>query len=124
MKETSLWSKLYEQKPTVEKNDYTKVKNYCSEVSNLLFGYYSSYFLSFGTEQIVDETEKGEIITIPNEKEIERHDECERQNIPHNHWYWHWSYVEPMHYTDCPLYSILKQRGDSGNALNSYCQMI
>lgn len=32
---------------------------------------------------------------------------CKERALPDD-WRWNWSYIEPMHYTECPLYSLLR----------------
>ncbi|WP_457653671.1 hypothetical protein [Rhodocaloribacter sp.] len=38
------------------------------------------------------------------------HNHLKKILAPKNDVRWIWNHVEPLHYTDCPLYSVLKNR--------------
>lgn len=37
-------------------------------------------------------------------------------NAPQNDVRWLWNHAEPLHYSECPLYSILSHQGKEGEA--------
>ncbi|MFC1551561.1 hypothetical protein ACFL6P_03240 [Candidatus Latescibacterota bacterium] len=109
--QTTLWTLLEENFPTIETKNQIVIKNYCPEVSFKLFELYGSDFQGFGPPQVIDEDVDDEgnkyPITIPSKYEISRFEKCREEKIPSGHWLWKWSSVKPEHYSNCPFNSKL-----------------
>src|ERR1700685_76817 len=65
--------------------------NFCPEVSREGFGYFAS-----GLYRHSDELD-GDLA----------HRRLRKMQAPSNHWGWAWAAVSPMHYSECPYYSLL-----------------
>src|SRR4030042_1334214 len=68
--------------------------NFCPEVSFDRFGYFTSFLARYADE--ID-------IGIA-------HKRLGLERAPANDWRWGWSAISEMHYTECPIYSILAHR--------------
>lgn len=75
--------------------------NFCPEVAFDQFGYFASFLALYADE--ID-------IGIS-------HKRLGEQRASSNDWRWAWSAISEMHYTECPLYSILKHRSDTHQAI-------
>lgn len=73
--------------------------NFCPEVTYDRFRLFASY-LSRYSDQIDRDA---------------AHEELAKGKAVPEDWRWSWQSVSPMHYTECPLYSVLKNR-TKGNA--------
>ncbi len=65
--------------------------NFCPEVAFDVFHLFASYLHRFSDE--IDQDSQHEILAA--------------RTSPHADWRWNWQSLEPMHYTDCPVYSML-----------------
>jgi hypothetical protein len=70
--------------------------NFCPEVTFDRFGYFASSLVRYA-----DRIDFGIALKRLNKEEVSAND-----------WRWSWATVTEMHYTVCPLYSILKHRSD------------
>jgi hypothetical protein len=70
--------------------------NFCPEVTFDRFGYFASFLARYADE-----------IDIGN-----AHKTLGKERASANDWRWAWSTVSEMHYTECPIYSILKHKSD------------
>jgi len=97
-KKSDLWPKKDEQATSASGSDnkITCFGNYCPEVSFDNFGYFASHLSNYRDEIDQDFIYK-KLTSI---------------NAPGNDWRWLWSSLTPMHYTDCPLYSVLTHRAN------------
>ncbi len=93
---SDLWPNTAEQSTSVSggKNDPKYFDHFCPEVSYERFGYFASYLGRYAA-------------TLDSELAQEK---LGRENVPIEDWRWYWSSVIPMHYTECPLYSVLAHR--------------
>lgn len=73
-------------------NDPHIFSNFCPEISFERFGYFASSLSYYA-----DDIDAG---LASKRLSMER--------APSDDWRWTWSNVSPMHYTECPLYSLLK----------------
>jgi hypothetical protein len=100
-KSSEFWPRTGEQTTSVHssgKDDVLKpflFSNYCPEVSYEGFGLFASSMARYADELDLDFSHRrlGEI------------------GAPREDWRWTWAHVHPMHYTECALYSPLKEQG-------------
>ena len=95
-KKGDLWPKIDEHATSVSKpNDkFCMASNYCPEVMYDRFRVFAVSIASFPDE--IDQAAM--------------HNHLKKIHAPENDVRWIWNHVEPLHYTDCPLYSVLKNR--------------
>lgn len=95
---TDVWPVTREQATSISgPGDETKhYSQFCPEVSFDRFGLFATELHKYADE--ID-------IGIA-------HKELSKEEVAPDDWRWSWSHVEPMHYTECPLYSLL--RGGKG----------
>src|SRR6266568_1016308 len=105
-----LWPKTREQETSIlgSENESKLFNHFCPEVSYERFGYFASFLGRYAD-------------TLDSELAQER---LSREGIPTEDWRWYWASVVSMHYTDCPLYSVLAHRagiplGSSGGSFSS-----
>lgn len=99
---SELWPQIVEHSTSVSCSDgrFLGFSNFCPEVSNDRFGVFVSSLHSF-----------------PDELDQEAmHRYLNEINAPQNDVRWHWSYAKPLHYSDCPLYSILSHKDEGKGA--------
>jgi hypothetical protein len=75
--------------------------NFCPEVTFDRFGFFASLLSRYA-----DRIDMGIALKRLNKEEASAND-----------WRWSWAAVSEMHYTECPLYSILKYRSDIHKAI-------
>ncbi|MYD61723.1 MAG: hypothetical protein F4W91_11840 [Gemmatimonadetes bacterium] len=100
---TDLWPKTKEQATSIggSDNNYHHFSNYCPEVAFERFGYFASSLARYADEIDMDNA----------------HERLAKTGSTENDWRWHWASIQPQHYSECPLYSILSHRGvDAGMA--------
>ena len=93
---SDLWPVTGEQETSISgpEGQFKHFSNFCPEVSFNNFGYFAT-----ALHRHVDEIDAGVA-----------HKFLKENGAPSDHWGWTWSSVIPIHYTDCPLYSILAHR--------------
>ncbi len=69
--------------------------NFCPEIIYDQFGYFSSHLRDYSDE--IDRS-------IARQK-------LEKLDISDKHWRWRWESIRSMHYSECPLYSPLREGG-------------
>lgn len=94
-----IWPKTDEQTTTVYGKPYIFSK-FCPEVSFEHFGYFAS-----SLSQYADDMDSGYAA-----------ERLSREGAPSGYWGYSWAGITELHYTDCPIYSILMYRGDKGVA--------
>ncbi|EHP87177.1 hypothetical protein GeomeDRAFT_1516 [Geobacter metallireducens RCH3] len=92
--QTEVWPVTAEQATSISGpgNEVKHFMRFCPEVSYDRFGLFAAELHRFADEIDVDCTHK----TLRNE------------GATPEDWRWNWSLVESMHYTQCPLYSLLR----------------
>jgi len=65
--------------------------NFCPETMFDRFGLFATYVSEHGDE--IDRDSAHQWLT--------------EKNWPRDHWRWDWAHVNPQHFTECPLYSLL-----------------
>ena len=92
-KKSDLWPRINELATSVSTSEdkFSSASNYCPEVMYKRFGIFAKSISSFSDE--IDQ--------------VAMHDYLKKHNAPKNDARWVWSHAEPLHYTDCYLYSIL-----------------
>mgnify|MGYP005849332291 CR=1 FL=1 len=69
--------------------------NFCPEVSFERFGLFASCFYGYTDEIDLNAA----------------HSRLAKEDASHTDWRWAWEHVLPMHYLECPLYSLLQGGG-------------
>lgn len=98
---TDIWPKTDEQATSImgSSGNPSIFFKFCPEVSFEIFGYFaislSRYASEFDSDNAVESYSK--------------------QGAPSGHWCWNWAGVTELHYTDCPLYSIILHREGKGS---------
>lgn len=96
-KKSELWPQIMEHSTSVSSTDekFLGFSNFCPEVSYDRFGVFVSSIHSF-----------------PDELDQEAmHSYLSKINAPQNDVRWRWSHAEPLHFSECPLYSVLSHPG-------------
>ena len=87
-KNTDVWPLTMEQETSLSGSNLQMFKNFCPEV-----GYQHSGFFASGLIPWHDEEEQESFFN---------------QGLPGDGSYkWHWKHLDEMHYSECPLYSLL-----------------
>jgi len=100
---SELWPHTAEQDTSIshsETNGVTRIgmySNFCPEVIFDRLGYFASFVSDYADEIDRDSA----------------HRRLQRESAPRNDWGWRWSTVHPMHYSECPLYSLLTSYTES-----------
>jgi hypothetical protein len=92
-KNSDLWPKTREQETSISGNNKFFDK-FCPEVSYERFGYFASYLGRYSGELDHDLA----------------HKKLGEMRASNKDYRWAWSSVEPKHFTECPLYSVLLHR--------------
>ena len=92
-KKNDLWPKTREQETIISGNNKFFDK-FCPEVAFERFGYFASYLGRYSGELDHDLA----------------HEQLGKIGASSEDYRWAWSSVAPMHYTECPLYSVLLYR--------------
>jgi hypothetical protein len=94
-KESDLWPATREQETSIIHADGRAImfSKFCPEVAFDSFGYFATYLGRYA-----DELDLGAA-----------HERLAVEGVPGD-WRWSWQSIEPMHYSECPLYSSLRLR--------------
>lgn len=90
---SDLWPPIREYRPAILGD--SNFSNFCPEIIYDRFGYFSSHLRDYGDE-------------------IDRdfaHRKLKNLNISGEHWRWRWGSIRAMHYSECSLYSPLREGG-------------
>lgn len=90
---SDLWPRTSEQATAVSGGG-TLFSNLCPEVAFDRFGYFATSLSKYSDE--ID----SELV----------HEHLVRQNVPAGNPLWSWQHATAQHFTDCPMYSVLKAR--------------
>jgi len=95
-KQSDLWPKTQEQETSISgpEGEARYFSNFCPEVTFDRYGYFARYLGRYA-----DEIDQGLA-----------HESLGKHLAPKNDWRWAWASVEPQHYGDCPLFSVLSHR--------------
>ena len=72
-------------------NKINNYSNYCPEVAYDIFGLFASELHRYADEIDRDYA----------------HEQISAQDALGNDWRWQWAYIKPLHYSECPFYSLL-----------------
>ena len=86
-------------------DDPRHLMNFCPEVLYERFGLFATALHGYADEIDIDSA----------------HSQLAAEHAPASDWGWTWASVNPMHYTDCPLYSPLMQNGPNQLGLLNMC---
>lgn len=97
---SDVWPVTREQATSVfgSKKDPKMFNNFCPEIAYDRFGWFATSLYHYTDQLDVDAA----------------HAKLSRQGTHGEDWRWAWETIHPMHYTECPLYSLLFQRPPSG----------
>lgn len=90
---SDLWPRTLEYTTLISREGHS-YSNFCPEVAFDRFGYFASSFSRYTDEIDSDNA----------------HANLYKQNGPANDWRWYWAGLSPLHYTECPIYSVLFHR--------------
>lgn len=93
-KESDLWLVVLEQDPGIFKseNKIYQYSNFCPEVSYDKHGYFASHLCRYVDEIDIDVA----------------HKRLKKESAQHNDHRWYWASINPMHFSECQLYSLLQ----------------
>jgi hypothetical protein len=102
-KKSDLWPKTGEQATAIggEPGNPGHFWIFCPEVAFERFGYFASSLNAYADE--LDHNLA--------------HEKLGREHAPLKDWRWAWSSIKPMHYAECPLYSVLEHRSKRDEVL-------
>ena len=92
---SELWPRVAEQETAIfgPAGEIHQFMNYCPEITYDRFGWFAVSLARYP-----DEVDQGLA-----------HKFLGREHADAGDWRWSWSQMSPMHYSDCPLYSVLMQ---------------
>ncbi len=95
-KKSDLWPVTMEYATSVSgaEGDPSTFSNFCPEVAYNRFGYFASFLARYADEIDIDAA----------------HGKLGKEGAQPNDWRWTWASISKMHYTECPLYSVLVHR--------------
>jgi len=95
-KRSDLWPRTDEYATSIEGPSGSPriFSKFCPEVAYDRFGYFASYLSRYADGIDTDLA----------------HKRLGEEGVQRSDWRWQWRFVEHMHYTDCPLYSVLDRR--------------
>ena len=102
-KKSGLWPKINEQATAIagNPNNPGHFWNFCPEIAFDRFGYFASDLNAYADELDIELA----------------HEKLGREGAPSKDWRWAWSSINPMHYSKCPLYSVLVHRSEGQDTL-------
>lgn len=110
-KKSPLWPLISEQSTSVfgsEKDPSKILSNFCPEVSYDRFSLFASFLARYADEIDLNIAHEG----------------LSKRGVSTNDWRWQWASVRPVHYIECPLYSILQHPGETTTALEKAGELL
>lgn len=98
-KKTDIWPVTGEYETYIYGDPPICFSNFCPEVSFDRFGLFATYLGKYA-----DEIDRGIA-----------HSDLAKEFAPPNHWRWIWNSITPMHYSECPFFSLLKKDHNENN---------
>lgn len=100
-KKNDLWPKTCEQETSISgpTDHINHFNNFCPEVAFERFGFFASHLSRYSDE--IDQKIA--------------HKKLRDQGSVLNDWRWAWALLSPMHYLECPLYSVINHRSMNSN---------
>jgi len=97
-KKTEFWPSVAEQDTSImgSQNDPSIFCQFCPEVLYERFGWFANFLSGYA-----DETDQEFA-----------HERLAARNADRSDWHWIWSEMSPMHYLECPFYSLLSRTSD------------
>ena len=91
---SDLWTTMGEEDTgiTIIENESRSFNNFCPEVTGKIFGLFASSLSRYSSES---DRERAEIWISENVGMLQKD------------WRWNWRSVDPIHYMDCPTFSLL-----------------
>lgn len=90
---SDLWPVTMEQSSGISIYNETEYSfdNFCPEVSFERFGIFAEYLCRYADDIDINSA----------------HNKLSKESVLPNDWRWSWANISPMHYSECPLYSLL-----------------
>ena len=94
-RKSDLWPRVAEQETAIfgPPREIHQFVNFCPEITHDKFGWFT-----VSLARCADELDQRLA-----------HESLGREHADAEDWRWLWSHMSPMHYSDCPLYSVLMQ---------------
>ena len=96
-KKSELWPVTSEYFTSISGSTPKFFDKFCPEVAFDRFGFFASYLGRYSDEIDIEVA----------------HKQLEREFASSNDWRWQWASLSPMHYFECPLYSLLKDNNNN-----------
>lgn len=93
-KDSDLWPIVSEQATSISDGDKKTFSKFCPEVLFEVFGLFASVLIPYA-----DEIDIGHA-----------HNQLSKINANINDWRWRWDHIEPIHYSNCPLFAPLTSK--------------
>jgi len=108
---SELWPRVREQASSISgaEGNPSAFANFCPEVAFNVFGLFASYLSRYADE--IDKNFAHQALVASGFSGVED-------------WRWAWQHVEPMHYSQCPLYSLLLHKLVTEAAKESKAELV
>lgn len=103
-KQSPLWPLIGEQATSVMGSgdqSASILSNFCPEVSYERFGLFASHLAEYAETLDIEFA----------------HESLGRRSVSSSDWRWQWASVQPQHYSECPLYSVLLKTDNTASVV-------